>query len=45
METFNISLVGVTGGGRLGDDILLMVAIPQNDSPFGIFGFEQNAVS
>ncbi|XP_069912554.1 adhesion G-protein coupled receptor V1 [Oryctolagus cuniculus] len=44
-ETFNISLVKVTGGGRLGDDdLVLTVVIPQNDSPFGIFGFEEKTV-
>ncbi|XP_054994600.1 adhesion G-protein coupled receptor V1 [Sorex araneus] len=45
METFNISLVGVTGGGQLGDDVVLTVVIPQNDSPFGIFGFEEKTVT
>lgn len=44
-ETFNVSLVSVTGGGRLGDDVVLTVVIPQNDSPFGIFGFEETRVS
>ncbi|XP_058512174.1 adhesion G-protein coupled receptor V1 [Ochotona princeps] len=43
-ETFNVSLVSVTGGGRLGDDVVLTVVIPQNDSPFGIFGFEEERV-
>ncbi|KAM6225436.1 adhesion G-protein coupled receptor V1 [Rhynchocyon petersi] len=44
METFNISLIRVTGGGRLGDDIVVTVVIPQNDSPFGVFGFEEKTV-
>ncbi|XP_054544211.1 adhesion G-protein coupled receptor V1 isoform X2 [Talpa occidentalis] len=44
METFNISLVRVVGGGRLGDDVILTVVIPQNDSPFGVFGFEEKTV-
>ncbi|XP_016041836.2 adhesion G-protein coupled receptor V1 [Erinaceus europaeus] len=44
METFNISLIKVTGGGRLGDDIVVTVVIPQNDSPFGVFGFEEKTV-
>ncbi|XP_075398780.1 adhesion G-protein coupled receptor V1 [Tenrec ecaudatus] len=44
MEMFNISLVKVAGGGRLGDDIVVTVVIPQNDSPFGIFGFEEKTV-
>lgn len=45
METFSISLIGVTGGGRLGDDVVVAVVIPQNDSPFGVFGFEEKTVS
>lgn len=45
MEMFNISLIRVAGGGRLGDDIGVTVVIPQNDSPFGIFGFEEKTVS
>ncbi|KAF3821827.1 hypothetical protein GH733_009869, partial [Mirounga leonina] len=44
METFNISLIRVAGGGRLGDDVVLTVIIPQNDSPFGVFGFEEKTV-
>uniref|UniRef100_A0A096MK89 Adhesion G-protein coupled receptor V1 n=1 Tax=Rattus norvegicus TaxID=10116 RepID=A0A096MK89_RAT len=43
-ETFSISLMSVTGGGRLGDDVLVTVVIPPNDSPFGIFGFEEKTV-
>ncbi|XP_006885449.1 PREDICTED: G-protein coupled receptor 98-like [Elephantulus edwardii] len=45
MEMFNISLIRVTGGGRLGDDIVVTVVIPQNDSPFGVFGFEEKTVT
>ncbi|XP_069348971.1 adhesion G-protein coupled receptor V1 [Eulemur rufifrons] len=44
METFNISLVSVAGGGRLGDDVVVTVVVPQNDSPFGVFGFEKKNV-
>ncbi|XP_028615942.1 adhesion G-protein coupled receptor V1 [Grammomys surdaster] len=44
LETFSISLMSVTGGGRLGDDVLVIVVIPPNDSPFGIFGFEEKTV-
>ncbi|XP_042546906.1 adhesion G-protein coupled receptor V1 [Dipodomys spectabilis] len=43
-ELFSISLTSVAGGGRLGEDIVVTVAIPQNDSPFGIFGFEEKTV-
>lgn len=45
MEIFNISLIRVTGGGRLGEDVVVTVVIPQNDSPFGVFGFEEKTVS
>uniref|UniRef100_A0A452G4U0 Adhesion G-protein coupled receptor V1 n=1 Tax=Capra hircus TaxID=9925 RepID=A0A452G4U0_CAPHI len=44
MEMFNISLIKVAGGGRLGDDVVVTVVIPQNDSPFGVFGFEEKTV-
>ncbi|EGW05954.1 G-protein coupled receptor 98 [Cricetulus griseus] len=44
METFSISLMSVAGGGRLGDDVVVTVVIPPNDSPFGIFGFEEKTV-
>ncbi|XP_073933195.1 adhesion G-protein coupled receptor V1 isoform X3 [Castor canadensis] len=43
-EMFNISLTNVTGGGRFGDDAVIIVVIPQNDSPFGAFGFEEKTV-
>ncbi|KAM6148616.1 adhesion G-protein coupled receptor V1 [Erethizon dorsatum] len=44
MEMFSLSLTSVSGGGTLGDDVLLTVVIPQNDSPFGVFGFEEQTV-
>ncbi|KAM8777301.1 adhesion G-protein coupled receptor V1 [Rhynchonycteris naso] len=44
VETFSVSLTRVTGGGRLGDDVVVIVVIPQNDSPFGVFGFEEKTV-
>ncbi|KAM4875921.1 adhesion G-protein coupled receptor V1 [Thomomys bottae] len=43
-ELFIISLTHVVGGGRLGEDVVVTVAIPQNDSPFGMFGFEEKTV-
>uniref|UniRef100_A0A8C3XBP1 Adhesion G-protein coupled receptor V1 n=1 Tax=Catagonus wagneri TaxID=51154 RepID=A0A8C3XBP1_9CETA len=43
-EMFSISLIRVAGGGRLGDDVVVTVVIPQNDSPFGVFGFEEETV-
>lgn len=45
LEIFKIALVRVTGGARLGDDTLVTVAIPPNDSPVGVFGFEEKNVS
>ncbi|XP_058430567.1 adhesion G-protein coupled receptor V1 isoform X1 [Marmota monax] len=44
MEMFNISLIHVAGGGRLGDDVVVTVVIPQNDSPLGVFGFEKQTI-
>ncbi|XP_071587409.1 adhesion G-protein coupled receptor V1 isoform X2 [Heliangelus exortis] len=45
LEIFKIALVRVTGGARLGDDTLVTVAIPPNDSPVGVFGFEEKKVT
>ncbi|NXB81784.1 GPR98 protein, partial [Donacobius atricapilla] len=45
LETFKIALVRVTGGARLGHDTLVTVAIPPNDSPVGVFGFEEKNVT
>ncbi|XP_074850311.1 adhesion G-protein coupled receptor V1 [Carettochelys insculpta] len=45
LELFNVTLVRVTGGARLGDDIAVTVAIPPNDSPVGVFGFEEKNVT
>uniref|UniRef100_A0A8C7EBG5 Adhesion G-protein coupled receptor V1 n=1 Tax=Nothoprocta perdicaria TaxID=30464 RepID=A0A8C7EBG5_NOTPE len=45
LEIFKVSLMRVTGGGRLGNDTLVTVAIPPNDSPVGVFGFEEKIVS
>ncbi|XP_010072004.1 PREDICTED: G-protein coupled receptor 98-like, partial [Pterocles gutturalis] len=45
LEIFRVALVRVTGGARLGDDILVTVAIPPNDSPVGVFGFEEKNVT
>ncbi|XP_031463513.1 adhesion G-protein coupled receptor V1-like, partial [Phasianus colchicus] len=44
LETFKIALVRVTGGARLGDETLVTVAIPPNDSPVGVFGFEEKNI-
>ncbi|XP_048148591.1 adhesion G-protein coupled receptor V1 isoform X5 [Corvus hawaiiensis] len=45
LEIFKIALVRVTGGARLGNDTLVTVAIPPNDSPVGVFGFEEKKVT
>ncbi|NWU90141.1 GPR98 protein, partial [Upupa epops] len=45
LETFKVALVRVTGGARLGEDILVTVTIPPNDSPVGVFGFEEKTVT
>ncbi|XP_064499040.1 adhesion G-protein coupled receptor V1 isoform X4 [Pseudopipra pipra] len=45
LEIFRIALVRVTGGARLGNDTLVTVAIPPNDSPVGVFGFEEKNVT
>ncbi|NXA31973.1 GPR98 protein, partial [Eudromia elegans] len=45
LEIFKVSLMRVVGGGRLGNDTLVTVAIPPNDSPVGVFGFEEKNVT
>ncbi|XP_068782490.1 adhesion G-protein coupled receptor V1 [Struthio camelus] len=45
LELFGIALMRVTGGARLGNDTLVTVAIPPNDSPIGVFGFEEKTVA
>ncbi|OWK61600.1 G-protein coupled receptor 98, partial [Lonchura striata] len=45
LEIFKIVLVRVTGGARLGNDTLVTVAIPPNDSPVGVFRFEEKNVT
>nr|XP_014349406.1 PREDICTED: G-protein coupled receptor 98 [Latimeria chalumnae] len=41
METFSVALTEVVGGAKLGDEALITVIIPPNDSPVGVFGFEE----
>lgn len=45
MEIFNISLIKVAEVADLAADVVVTVVIPQNDSPFGVFGFEEKTVS
>ncbi|XP_073480601.1 adhesion G-protein coupled receptor V1 isoform X2 [Aquarana catesbeiana] len=40
LETFNVSLKRVTNNANLGNKITIVVNIPPNDSPIGLFGFE-----
>lgn len=45
IEMFSVTLREVIGGARLGDDVLVSVTIPPNDSPVGVFGFKEKFVS
>ncbi|XP_075069096.1 adhesion G-protein coupled receptor V1 [Mixophyes fleayi] len=45
LETFNVSLKQVTSGAKFGKEITVMVNIPPNDSPLGLFGFEKKVVT
>ncbi|XP_077792347.1 adhesion G-protein coupled receptor V1 isoform X2 [Podarcis muralis] len=45
LEMFTVTLVRVTGGARLGEDVQVTVTIPPNDSPVGVFGFEEKHVT
>ncbi|KAJ7335780.1 hypothetical protein JRQ81_013721, partial [Phrynocephalus forsythii] len=44
LEIFNVTLLRVTGGAILGEDVQVTVTIPPNDSPVGVFGFEEREV-
>ncbi|NXF82786.1 GPR98 protein, partial [Sclerurus mexicanus] len=45
LEIFKIALMRVTGGARLGNDTVVTVSVPPNDSPVGVFGFEEKNVT
>uniref|UniRef100_G1KP04 Adhesion G-protein coupled receptor V1 n=1 Tax=Anolis carolinensis TaxID=28377 RepID=G1KP04_ANOCA len=45
LEMFSVTLLKVTGDARLGEDVQVIVAIPPNDSPVGLFGFEEKHVT
>ncbi|XP_051876623.1 adhesion G-protein coupled receptor V1 [Pristis pectinata] len=45
LETFSVVLTHVMGGAKMGDDNIVTVSIPNNDSPVGIFGFEERSVA
>ncbi|XP_034025926.1 adhesion G-protein coupled receptor V1 isoform X1 [Thalassophryne amazonica] len=44
-ETFNVTLLSVIGGARLGEVTSVTVTIPPNDSPLGQFGFQELEVT
>ncbi|XP_043565048.1 adhesion G-protein coupled receptor V1 isoform X2 [Chiloscyllium plagiosum] len=44
LETFTVSLTQVTGGAKMGDDIIATINIPNNDSPVGVFQFGEQSV-
>ncbi|XP_059825311.1 adhesion G-protein coupled receptor V1 [Hypanus sabinus] len=45
LETFCVVLTEVTGGATIGDDNIITVNIPNNDSPVGVFGFVERYVA
>lgn len=45
LETFSVTLTHVMGGARLGNETMVTVSIGPNDSPLGLFGFEEHSVS
>ncbi|XP_061528205.1 adhesion G-protein coupled receptor V1 isoform X2 [Phycodurus eques] len=45
LEKFEVTLLRVIGGARLGDVTSVTVNIPANDSPLGRFGFQQLEVT
>ncbi|XP_035235780.1 adhesion G-protein coupled receptor V1 isoform X2 [Anguilla anguilla] len=45
LETFSVVLSRVMGGARLGNETEVIVHIPPNDSPLGLFGFEEPSVT
>ncbi|ETE65236.1 G-protein coupled receptor 98, partial [Ophiophagus hannah] len=45
LEMFTVTLLRVTGDARLGDDVQVMVTIAPNDSPAGVFSFEEKHVT
>ncbi|XP_075449203.1 adhesion G-protein coupled receptor V1 isoform X3 [Ascaphus truei] len=44
IETFSVTLKQLTEGARFGNETTVMVNIPPNDSPLGLFGFEKTMV-
>ncbi|XP_048383057.2 adhesion G-protein coupled receptor V1 isoform X4 [Stegostoma tigrinum] len=45
LETFTVFLTRVTGGAKMGKDIIVTVNIPNNDSPVGVFQFGEQSVA
>ncbi|CAH2297028.1 G- coupled receptor 98 [Pelobates cultripes] len=44
LETFSVSLRNLTNGAKFGNETSVLVNIPPNDSPLGLFGFEKTTV-
>ncbi|KAM8960806.1 adhesion G-protein coupled receptor V1 [Pelodytes ibericus] len=44
LETFSVTLKQVTNRAKFGNETIIMVNIPPNDSPLGLFGFEEKMV-
>ncbi|XP_053330924.1 adhesion G-protein coupled receptor V1 [Spea bombifrons] len=44
VETFSVSLIELTNGAILGNGTKVLINIPPNDSPLGLFGFEKKMV-
>lgn len=44
-ENFRVNLLRVIGGARLGEATSVTISIPPNDSPLGLFGFQDLEVS
>ncbi|XP_063151499.1 adhesion G-protein coupled receptor V1 [Candoia aspera] len=44
LEMFTVTLLRVTGDARLGDNVQVMVTVAPNDSPVGVFSFEEKHV-
>ncbi|KAM4808264.1 adhesion G-protein coupled receptor V1 [Rhinophrynus dorsalis] len=45
LETFSVSLKQLTNEAKFGNETTIMVNIPPNDSPLGVFGFEEKTVT
>ncbi|OCU02316.1 adhesion G-protein coupled receptor V1 [Xenopus laevis] len=44
LEAFTVVLKSLTNGAKFGNETTVLVNIPPNDSPIGVFGFEEKTV-